>query len=58
MERALNLNRYDPRIAESVYACLKANGQIQEQKTGSTKPKILVRLVLDEPQEQAEGDPE
>ena len=57
MERALNLNRYDPRIAESVYACLKANGQIEEQKTGRTKPKMLVRLVPDEPTEQTEGDP-
>jgi hypothetical protein len=42
MERTLNLNRYDPRVAESVYACLKANGQITEHKIGK---KVLVRIL-------------
>lgn len=45
MERSLNLNRYDPRVAESVYASLKATGQIIEAKVGK---KIVVRLAPDE----------
>jgi len=45
MQRALNSNRSDPRVAESVYASLKATGQIAEQKVGK---RILVRLILED----------